>query len=52
MQKDIFPFEFVTENILFYIGNTPLRKFYIDLIIDEYNKLKNDNLNTKNEAIK
>jgi DNA polymerase type B, organellar and viral len=39
-QKSIFPYNFVNENNLNYIGNVPEFKYFDDLTIDEYNKYK------------
>jgi hypothetical protein len=54
-QKSIFPYNFVSENNLDYIGPVPDFKFFDNITIDEYNKYCeqfNNNWNLKNESIK
>jgi hypothetical protein len=53
-QKSIFPYSFVNENNLDYIGEVPDFKYFNDISINEYNKYCekfNNNWNLKNEAI-
>lgn len=42
-KKTVFPYKFVSENTLFYVGNTPGIKFYNSISKKEYNKLVIDN---------
>lgn len=53
--KDIkgkFPYTFVNELTLNYIGNTPNIEYYEDIKKDEYKKLKKSNWNLKEETLK
>lgn len=54
-QKSIFPYTFVNENNLNYIGTIPDFKYFDNITIDEYNKYKanfNNNWSLRDEAIK
>jgi DNA polymerase type B, organellar and viral len=55
-QKSIFPYSFVNENNLDYIGPVPDFKYFDNISINEYNEYKsmfdNNHWNLKNEAIK
>lgn len=56
IQKSIFPYDFVNENNLDYIGGVPDLKFFDNLNQEDYNIYNNDfynnNWNLKNETIK
>ena len=51
-QKGIFPYNFVNENNLFYIGTKPKFDFYENINFKYYNKIPNNNWNLKNETLK
>ena len=53
IQKGIFPYKFVNENRLFYVGNTPEISYYPnDTSLHDYNKHKCSNWSLQNETIK
>lgn len=52
-KKTIFPYSFVNKNNLNYIGITPNKEYYNHDVSDsEYNEIKNNVFNLKNETIK
>ena len=55
-EKPFFPYSFVTEKTLYYVGNTPGFEYFQtnkrDITLEEYLKIQNTNWNLKEENIK
>ena len=51
-KKGIFPHNFINKDRLFYIGDTPDFHYFKNMNINIYNKIKSDNWNLKDEALK
>lgn len=52
LQKSYFPHRFINGNDLNYVGKTPAYKYWDDITLKEFNEIKSDNWNLKEEAIK
>lgn len=50
--KSVFPYEFSTQNHLFYKGHTPDIDYYNRTSVKDYEKLWNENWSFKDESIK
>ena len=51
-KKGIFPHNFVNKKRLFYIGQTPLHKYFKNMPLNLYEKNKKNNWNLKDECLK
>jgi hypothetical protein len=50
--KGTFPYEFVNEKNLYYIGNTPDKKYFNSISDDDYNIILSNNWDCKKETLK